>query len=297
MLALPGCLPQAIPPGGSFSDTGAAAPPPSSESAALARYYASVEARLVSDGLLRVDGGPVDAPFSAAMLATNFERIALFDEYTLTAGRFVARESPSRLRRWDGPVQLQTHFGRSVTPTRQAADQAVLATYARRLSRVTGHAVITVPEGGNFHVLYLDRDELRAAGDLVRALVPGVGRETVAAIEGMGRSTFCAVFAFSEPGGRSVYRKAVAIIRAEHPDLLRRSCVHEEIAQGLGLPNDSAGARPSIFNDDEEFALLTRHDELLLRMLYDRRLTPGMTPDEARPIVRAIAETLVGGSS
>jgi hypothetical protein len=44
------------------------------------------------------------------------------------------------------------------------------------------------------------------------------------------------------------------VIRAEHPDLLRLSCLHEEIAQGLGLPNDSPRARPSIFNDDEEFA-------------------------------------------
>jgi hypothetical protein len=173
----------------------------------------------------------------------------------------------------------------------------VLTTYAARLSRASGHPVITVPEGGNFHVLYLDRDEQRAAGDLVRTLVPGIGAETITAIETMPRATFCAVFAFSESRGRSVYISAVAIIRAEHPRLLRRSCVHEEVAQGLGLPNDSLSARPSIFNDDEEFALLTPHDELLLRILYDPRLSPGMTPDQARPIVRVIAEELLGGSS
>ena len=69
------------------------------------------------------------------------------------------------------------------------------------------------------------------------------------------------------------------------------------MAQGLGLPNDSPLARPSIFNDDEEFALLTRHDELLLTMLYDDRLTPGMTPDEARPVLQQLAQGLVGGPS
>lgn len=269
----------------------------SAESAAFARYYANVEARLVSDGLLRTDGGQTDAPFTAATLARNFERVALYDEYTLSGGRFIARETPSRLRRWQEPVQLQAHFGRSVSPERKAADQAVLSTYARRLSRATGHPIITVPEGGNFHVLYLDRDEQVAAGPLVRSLVPGVGAETIAAIEAMPRATFCAVFAFSQSGGNSVYVSAIAVIRAEHPDLLRRSCVHEEVAQGLGLPNDSAGARPSIFNDDEEFSLLTPHDELLLRILYDPRLSPGMTPDTARPIVGAIAQELVGGSS
>ena len=69
---------------------------------------------------------------------------------------------------------------------------------------------------------------------------------------------------------------------------MRRSCVHEELAQGLGLANDSPYARPSIFNDDDEFALLTAHDEILLRLLYHPDLTPGMTPDQARPIVARI---------
>jgi hypothetical protein len=87
------------------------------------------------------------------------------------------------------------------------------------------------------------------------------------------------------------------VIRAEHPDLLRLSCLHEEIAQGLGLANDSPTARPSIFNDDEEFALLTRQDELMLRMLYNPALRPGMTEAQARPIVESLAARLVGGES
>ena len=87
------------------------------------------------------------------------------------------------------------------------------------------------------------------------------------------------------------------MVRAEHPDLLRLSCLHEEIAQGLGLANDSPRARPSIFNDDEEFALLTRQDELMLRMLYNPAFRPGMTEAEARPIAEALASELLGGES
>ncbi|WP_372802367.1 DUF2927 domain-containing protein, partial [Paracoccus seriniphilus] len=49
-------------------------------------------------------------------------------------------------------------------------------------------------------------------------------------------------------------------------------------------------------NDDEEFALLTRHDELLLQILYDPRLRPGMTAAEATPIVRSIATELLDGN-
>ena len=63
------------------------------------------------------------------------------------------------------------------------------------------------------------------------------------------------------------------------------------------LTLDSPAARPSIFNDDEEFGLLTTHDELLLQMLYDPRLTPGMTAAEAAPIARVIAREYMEGRS
>jgi hypothetical protein len=118
----------------------------------------------------------------------------------------------------------------------------------------------------------------------------------ISAVTDLSRSDYCLVIALD--GARTgAYTAAVAVIRAELPDRLRLSCIHEELAQGMGLGNDHPQARPSIFNDDEEFALLTRHDEFLLRMLYDPRLRPGMTVAQARPIFTQIAAELVGGSS
>lgn len=272
-------------------------PEPSPESQSFARYYASVQQRLVSDGLLRTDGGGPDTPITTRNLVANFERIALFDEYTLTNGRFIQQQTPSQLRRWQGPVRLQAHFGASVPEATRDRDRSILGTYATRLARVTGHPIRQVSTGGNFHVLYLNRDEQRAAGPVLRQILPSIGEETVNEITSLPRFTFCSVYAFSQAGDNPTYVTAIAIIRTEHPDLLRRSCVHEEVAQGLGLPNDSPVARPSIFNDDEEFALLTRHDELLLEMLYDDRLRPGMLPAEARPILRTLADELLGGPS
>ena len=101
--------------------------------------------------------------------------------------------------------------------------------------------------------------------------------------------TFCTAYAFSDPAQPSVYSAVIVLIRAEHPPLTRLSCVQEEMAQAMGLPNDSPEARPSLFNDTFEFALLTEHDAILLRMLYDPRLRPGMTADEVRPLLPAIA--------
>ncbi|MCR9067573.1 MAG: DUF2927 domain-containing protein [Rhodobacteraceae bacterium] len=272
-------------------------PDTASETATFAAFYRNIEARLVGDGLLRTDDGSRDTTLTPEMLAGNFERIALYSEYALANGRFVARETPSTLRRWSEPVRLQPHFGASVPAAQRAQDRSVLSTYAARLAQVSGHPIRTVEQGGNFHVLYLNREEQVNAGALIRQLMPGASDATIDEIERMPRSIFCAVYAFSQSGQAPVYVSAIAIIRAEHPDLLRRSCVHEEVAQGLGLPNDSPDVRPSIFNDDDEFALLTRHDELLLRMLYDRRLSVGMTPDSARDTVRRIAEEYLGQAS
>jgi hypothetical protein len=80
----------------------------------------------------------------------------------------------------------------------------------------------------------------------------------------------------------------MVVIGSETTGLLRQACLHEEIVQALGLANDHPDVRPSIFNDDGEFALLTEHDEHLLHILYDPRLKPGMTVDEAMPVVRRI---------
>ena len=126
--------------------------------------------------------------------------------------------------------------------------------------------------------------------------LPQLTANDVAGVTQMPRSTYCIVYAQSD-GDSGIYTRAFAVIRAEHPDLLRLSCIHEEIAQALGLPNDSPTARPSIFNDDEEFALLTKQDELMLKILYNPALHPGMLLPEAQPIVETLASRLLGGES
>lgn len=268
----------------------------SGDSQRMAQKLARVESNLRSQGLLRTDGGGPNAPFNARILAREFVRVALFDEYVPVGSAMVPRMTPSRLRRWQGPVRIGMDFGPSVPEDRRAADRASVAAYAARLARATGHPIrVAGPgEAANFHVLVVDENERRASRDRLRTLLPGIGDGPVRTITSLNENTFCLVFAFSTGGGFS-YGRAVAVVRAEHPDLMRLACYHEEIAQGLGLANDSPTARPSIFNDDEEFALLTRMDEMMLRILYDKRLIPGMVAAEARPIIEAIAVELVGG--
>ena len=87
-------------------------------------------------------------------------------------------------------------------------------------------------------------------------------------------------------------KSALVIIRSELPEIMRRACFHEEIAQSLGLTNDSHLARPSIFNDDDEFATITRFDEILLKILYDSRLKSGISRKEASQTIKKITNEI-----
>ncbi|MEM9795585.1 MAG: DUF2927 domain-containing protein [Pseudomonadota bacterium] len=268
---------------------------PSRESRSAALFYRRIEQRLLTEGLLRQDGGGPDTPYGAAELTRNFERIALFSEYVQVNGRYVAQQSRAPLRRWERPVRIQLHFGESIDQATRDADTTRIRAYVARLRRVSGHPISVVTSGGNYHVFVASLDEQAELGPEISRVEPGLSRSTVREIVSLPQSTYCAVYASSASTKPNAYVSAIALVRSEHPDLMRLSCYHEEIAQGLGLANDSPAARPSIFNDDEEFALLTRHDELLLQMLYDPRLNVGMTADKARPLVREIASELVGG--
>lgn len=267
---------------------------PSPQARNIAAYLSGVEADLLRRGLLRRDRTPFDAPVSADSLARNFIQIALRDEYSRTGTRLVADAHAAPLRRWSGPVRIQLEFGPGTDLASQRRDRAEIAAYASRLARVTGHPISISADAGNFIVMILTEDERRAIGPRLAMLVPGIPQGDIAAIQDLSPRNYCTVFAYSR-GNSASYVRAVALIRAELPPRLRSSCIHEELAQGAGLANDSPEARPSIFNDDEEFALLTRHDELLLAMLYDRRLRPGMTEEQATPIIRTIATELVEG--
>lgn len=269
--------------------------PQTAKSAAAEVYFAQVQQALLAQGMLRTDGG-ADIPVSDRMLAENFMRIALFDEYRRGSGGFVREETESNLRRWVEPVRIGIRFGASVPPDQQATDRARIASFAARLAAITGHPISVDDRAPNFFIHVVSEDEREALGPAIRATLPGLGAAEVAGITAMPRTTYCLVYALADSRS-GAYTRAFAVIRSEHPDLLRLSCLHEELTQGLGLPNDSPRARPSIFNDDEEFALLTDQDELLLRLLYSRELRPGMTAAEARPIVFSLARRLTGGES
>lgn len=297
---LAGCVvPNGTAPGTAARDV----PPPeapvaplSAESRAAAAYYAQVQENYLAQGLMRTDDGATDAPFTDRQLAENFIAIAFFDEFGSRNGELVATGTENRLHRWDGPIRVRIDFGPTVPSAQRTKDRAAIAGYLHRLSALTGLPISIGAQGANFAVMILNAGERQASGPAILAFAPEAEPAALRSVTQMGKETYCTVLGFA-PRQSAVYSRAVAVIRGELPDEMRMLCVHEELSQGLGLVNDSPRARPSIFNDNEEFALLTLQDELMLRILYDRRLRPGMTAAEARPIVETIATELAGSRS
>lgn len=264
-------------------------PPRASEpSKDLARYYARLENRLILRGLLRTDGGGPDTPFNDEDLFRDFQSLAFFGEYVSGQGFKKAKAQPAKLSKWIAPVRVRILFGPSVPAETRAVDTETIETLLKRLSKITRHPAFLVEEDSNFDVLIVNEDERYTMMASLSSKESHIGAKSTELLKNIPKELQCVVLAYSSSPLSMQYVRALAVIRAEHPPLIKQACFHEEISQGLGLSNDSPNARPSIFNDDDEFALLTRYDEILLSILYDPRLKPGMTFETATPILRQI---------
>ncbi|MEL7154190.1 MAG: DUF2927 domain-containing protein [Pseudomonadota bacterium] len=248
--------------------------------------YSRLTQDLLSKGHLRVDPNPKDAPFDATGLARNFRDVTFQYEFHFDGDRIVDEPLPKPLKRWRGTIRYKL-TGDAHTPE----DAREISDLTERLGALTGltfiqtdHAhdmliSIASPEGRKqISQQFADRDMpvYKERYDIWRE-TPGwmCGATLSASNADRSRLVYAHIFIGSEVNG-----------------LLRKACIQEEIVQSLGLTNDSDLARPSIFNDDQEFAVLTEHDEVLLQVLYDPRLKPGMPADQAMPIVRRILQEL-----
>lgn len=250
--------------------------------------YARLTAEMRGEGLLRTERAPADAPWSNADLARDFALVALNREFRRSGDGLVAEATPTPLSRWEGPIRYEI-AGASAT----AEDRRAFSEYAARLARLTGLDIAEAGTEGevNMSVLFLGPWERL---DLLRQIHGrGMAKDMALPLRWAEDDDFPCVGQIgmeSEAGGRIRY--AAIFIRGELGPLMRRACIEEETAQSLGLFNDDDRVRPSVFNDDQEFALLTEHDEWLLRVLYDPRLRPGMPPDDAAAAARAVIEDL-----
>lgn len=259
--------------------------------------WSGYERTALALGKMRLERVPDGMPVSRQALADNFRRIAFGIEDDVIAPGDPAASEGGRLRRWSKPVRWRlTSLGRD------APGHAVLVgDTADRIARATGHDIQEAATGQreNLTILVLRPEDYAVAAEQLRSR-PG-GGWLAAQVDRFGRAshTPCVgIFLHAvapEAGQVDEILYALAIIRAGLPPRLGQACVEEEMAQAMGLPNDDPNVRPSVFNDDQEFALLTGHDEALLKILYDDRLSAGMTEAQAMAIVPDIIKGLDTG--
>ena len=248
--------------------------------------YQTFANRLLTKGHLRTDRTPADAPYTNAQLAQNFRKIAFEYEFHFNGGRVVNRPLSKPLNRWDGPIRYRL-VGDAVRPE----DKAEVAALMKEISALTGLETVRAKEDANM-LISIATPEGR---DQISAMFGAAGQYVFQSRYDTWRRTpgwICGATLSVEDYDPHVLVGAHVFLGSEVTGTLRRACLHEEIIQSLGLTNDSRAARPSIFNDDQEFALLTEHDALLLRVLYSPHLRPGMKEHEAMPIAEQIIATL-----
>jgi hypothetical protein len=253
-------------------------------------YYQRYVDHQLAQGLMRTDAGGPDTPFDMRDVLDTFEQLAFYDEYDRN-GSFDKTSAMARLSRWEKPVRFNIIFGDTIPLAERIYLQDQIDAYATRLSQLTQHSIKSTRRNGNFDVVFVGHDDATKLNDLLDLRRPIVGPDPQRIVAMMPRDVHCLVMAFSNQSD-GAYDHAIAVIRAENPAPLKTACIHEELAQGLGLANDSPRARPSIFNDDDEFATLTTMDGVMLQVLYDKRLRSGMTIDDARTILHQIGADL-----
>lgn len=262
---------------------------------------------------MRTDWGVTEPLPQAEQLAQNFEKIGFSVEGDPWGAKNRQDDTvPKMLPRWQKPLVNQV-FGLAADPN---GFEVQAERVMQRLGRATGHVVRPADAASDSSAdAKVDLLILHASDRVLELMIFLQGPlnkdedpERLKHKQGLAaqvaewrltRSPCTALFWFakeaSEDRSPGELLFAIALIRAEMPDALLEACLEEELAQSMGLLADHEELRPSIFNDDQEFALLTRQDELLLKILYDPRLSPGMPPETAMPIVRQIARELTSG--
>lgn len=259
--------------------------------------------RSVAAGFSRTDRATRET-ITAENLARNFRRVAFnFEDEAFGPEGSGGLSRPDLIRRW--PSEIPFSF-MGPPPALESVKERT-AQVMERLSRNTGTRFIkTKPRSQRRKDGLVPRLFIMAAdqawfdavvADYEAGAFEGTTSRIAESVKSWHefRGSPCGGVMFSPDKGdeAGVILAAVIFIRTDLSARWIESCLEEELAQVMGLPNDHPDVSPSVFNDDEEYALLTRHDELLLKILYDQRLAPGMPPDRAMPLVREIARELV----
>jgi len=207
--------------------------------------------------------------FSDAEIRDGFFKIALDAELQIGA-------RAHRIRKFDEPVHI--FVDGKVSVERSAALEAVVADIRHRIDHLDV-ALTRDRKAANFVVT------LVSGRDLLPTIRARFGHERARQIA-QSLNPQC-LSGIAKDGAYRI-RRAEVILPADAGDFTFSDCAYEEMLQALGAINDDASVPWTMFNDDVQMGFFDIYDQLLLNLLYDPRIRPGMTRKEVEDLLPAV---------
>ncbi|MCV0426288.1 MAG: DUF2927 domain-containing protein [Roseibium sp.] len=221
---------------------------------------------LLSGFLVASQARAASQTFSTEELLSGFEKTVFGLEYRSWSWR------PYLVKKFTQPVRFYVH-NLSMRDRRP-----IVHRFVREIDRRVGGlsaGITNDPNTANFEIFVVDRAQYepvvkRDVYKNDRAKVPGR----------------CLVRVVS---GRKGIKRSSAVIVSDEGEFLFKRCLVEEILQGLGPMNDDEDLTHSVFNDSSRHSRFTVFDQIILNMLYDPRIKPGMSKQQTQQILPLVA--------
>ncbi|MEO1291490.1 MAG: DUF2927 domain-containing protein [Pseudomonadota bacterium] len=217
--------------------------------------------------LLALSSGPVQRPNDS--LAVDFVDLTTRTEYYHDLPGLAKLREPIEIR-------LATPGFEPYVP--------FLRLFAEELRRETGANIhlrpSPSPAASQIHLTFVQRGEFDLAGGSVLCFFDD-GKLTIQDWLTRDRTT-------SQWGTPTPPRDVTVFIPIDTVPADVLGCFYEEITQTLGPTNDLYRLPDSIFNDENAHFRPTPFDLLMLEVLYDERMKPGMARNQAQKIARTV---------
>jgi len=178
-----------------------------------------------------------------------------------------------RVRKFDEPVRI--FLLNKAWPDRRAEIAAIIADIKARVNhldlavtndRNVANMVVTLVASDHFGRTLRSRYGSRKAAQIEKSLDPQC-------LSGIGKDSQFRI------------RRAEVILPIDASDFTLRDCAYEELLQALGAINDDRSVPWTMFNDDVQMGFFDIYDQYLINILYDPRIRPGMTRQEAESVL------------
>ena len=203
--------------------------------------------------------------FTDNEIVEGFLKIAFGAEYHL-AGRV------DRISKYDGPERV---FADGSRTDRKAQIAKIVADIAARVQHLDIGMAESLEDANVQVKLVRDRD-------LQKTITTFYGSERAKEIRSSLDPQCLSGFRKNE---RFEIERSDVILTVDNGDFVFFDCAYEELLQSLGPINDTASVPWTMFNDNVSMGYFDVYDQYLLNLLYDPRIKPGMTVQEAKAVL------------